>query len=87
MTIQSEHKKVTLQPDFPVPTEYFQYFYKPSLLERKKVPLGFIFNDTSKVLTQVDSPFLESSKRVGSRANLDPSESLGNQAVHLLLQT
>lgn len=54
MTIRSDHKQVTLQSDFPVPCEYFQYFYKPSLLEQKQVPFGFIFNDTTKVkITQI----------------------------------
>lgn len=57
LTIQNQHKKVTLQTDFPVPTEYFQYFYKPSLMERKKIPLGFVFNDTRKVKLTRSCPF------------------------------
>lgn len=49
MSVQAKHNYSVLQTDFPVPPEYYIYFYKPSLLNIKNIPLGFIYNDTSKV--------------------------------------
>lgn len=49
MSIDLQNLRRFQQPDFPAPLEYSEYFYNVTLLQKKKIPFGFISDNLQKV--------------------------------------